>query len=227
MLHRVGRRAAPRGLCDPGAPGGRAGRHHPRRHARRTTGPLGRRLRRHRGQPVWVLYAGHSAASGRAGDGRPGTGADAARRRGCAAGAPVPLHRVAVHPRGGRSRARLGRGGAAGRARPGAGRGVGRLAGPARGMRLPALGRRRRAGRWGLRRRRRPARRRGPAGRRRTADARPPGRSGRDGAGPGPQQHCGADRAGAAARGHLVAHAADHLGRAGLRGARRQLEPAG
>ena len=102
LLHRLGRRRAAGRLRHPGPPRRRAGGHHPRRTARSRADGVGRRPRRHRGQPVRVLHPGHRHAAG-------GTGAGprwAGRRRPRPAGPPVPLHGLADGGRGRRPCAR-------------------------------------------------------------------------------------------------------------------------
>ncbi len=66
MLHRVGRRGAPRRLRDARPPHRRTPGHHPRGNAGGVARPLVRRIRRTWGQPVRLLHAGHRPPAGRA-----------------------------------------------------------------------------------------------------------------------------------------------------------------
>ena len=232
LLHRLGRRRPPRVVRHAGPSGRRAPGHHPRRAARRARVTAGPTPSSGRGaSQCGFCTPGHPHASGRARE-RRGAGRRtrpvAARGRGRAPGPPVSLHRLAVHRRGGAAtrsvrdeRVRLHADGPAERATPCSRRGA-----PRSRERLPGLGPRGRARRRRLRRRRRPGRTRWSS----SARPRRPRRGLRaaragDRTGPGPQQHGAALAPGGGAAGHVGAHAADDLGRAGLRRARRQLVP--
>ena len=181
VLHGAGRRRAPGGVRDAGPPGGRPVDHHPRRPAARRPAALGRRLLRHRRQPVRLLHArDHRAAGGRCG----AKGVDLTTRPRSTgpspptcAGAPGWRTILDAWPDSLRRSRCAGRGPR--RRRP---------PGDARGRR-PAAGRARRRPRRGRVRRRHRARRR-PRGRarRRTAAGRSARRSPRPGAAAGKVQ---------------------------------------
>ncbi len=100
VLHRLGRRLAAGGLRHPGPPRRRPPRDHPRGPTGRAAGPLGRRLRGPRGEPVRLLHARHRDAPRRARRVHGRRAGGTSGRRVGAAGPPLPLHRLAVDRRG-------------------------------------------------------------------------------------------------------------------------------